>query len=132
MGLRSALSNVLVPERLARSPVCPPTDTTSSLEVMATIMLGRCTMRVASITRRAGLSPTSMVGSCSGRELSASANLSTKQQMEGFTVKDRRAPRPRVAKEKRRKYLAERKASFEVEQQKANSLGLDWGIRSAL
>jgi len=68
----------------------------------------------------------------SSRELSASANLSTKQQMQGFTIKDRRAPRPRVAKEKRKKYLAERKASFEAEQDKAMSLGLDWGIRSAL
>lgn len=68
----------------------------------------------------------------SGRELSTSANLSTKQQMKGFTVTDRRAPRPRVAKEKRRKYLAERKASFEAEQEKATSLGLDWGVRSAL
>lgn len=52
--------------------------------------------------------------------------------MEGFTIKDPRPPRPRVAKEKRKQYLAQRKASFEAEQQKAASLGLDWGIRSAV
>ena len=100
--------------------------------LMATVMLGRCAMRAASVTRRARLSPATMFGGSCCRELSASSNLSTKQRLDGFTVKDSRAPRPRVAKEKRKKYLAERKASFEAEQEKATSLGLDWGVRSAL
>lgn len=52
--------------------------------------------------------------------------------MEGFTVKDQRPSRPRVAKEKRKQYLAQRKALFEAEQEKATSLGLGWGIRSAV
>lgn len=86
----------------------------------------------SSFARRARLPPTIMGAGFCCRELSASSQLSTKQQIEGFTVKDTRPPRPRVAKEKRKQYLAQRKASFEAEQQKAASLGLDWGIRSAL
>lgn len=96
------------------------------------IMLGQCTMRALSVARRARLPPTIMLGGLCCREISAPANLSTKQQMKGFTIKDQRPPRPRVAKEKRKQYLAQRKASFEVEQERATSLGLDWGIRSAL
>ncbi|CAM9118530.1 unnamed protein product [Hapterophycus canaliculatus] len=65
------------------------------------------------------------------RQLSSS-NLLSRQQMEGFTIKDERPSRPRVAKEKRKQYLAQRKASFEEEQTKAMSMGLDWGIRSAM
>lgn len=72
------------------------------------------------------------IGRLCCRELSASSQLSTKQLMEGFTVKATRPPRPRVAKEKRKQYLAQRKALFDTEQKKADSLGLDWGIRSAL
>lgn len=65
------------------------------------------------------------------RELSTSA-LSTKQEMEGFTVRDQRPARPRIAKEKRKEYLAQRRASFEAEQEKAAGLGLDWSIKSAV
>ena len=65
------------------------------------------------------------------RELSMST-LSTKQDMQGFTVRDQRSPRPRIAKEKRKEYLAQRRASFELEQEKATGLGLDWGIKSAV
>lgn len=60
------------------------------------------------------------------------STLSTKQEMEGFTVRDKRPPRRRVAKEKRKEYLAQRRASFDGEQEKATSLGLDWSIKSAL
>eukprot|EP00904_Undaria_pinnatifida_P002078 jgi/Undpi1/11871/HiC_scaffold_4.g01570.m1 len=52
--------------------------------------------------------------------------------MEGFTLRDQRPSRPRIAKEKRKEYLAQRRASFEVEQEKATGLGLDWGIKSAV
>ncbi|CAM9685429.1 unnamed protein product [Pylaiella littoralis] len=96
------------------------------------MMLGRCSMLASSAARRARLYPTTMFGGLCYREMSAPSNLSTKQQMKGFTIKDHRPPRPRVAKEKRKQYLEQRKASFEVEQEKATRLGLDWDIKSAL
>lgn len=92
---------------------------------------GRCAMRASSLTRnvKAPL-PTALRHLCC-RELSSS-NLSPRQRMEGFTIKDHRPSRPRMAKEKRKQYLAQRKASFEAEHEKASSLGLGWGIRSAV
>lgn len=107
-------------------------DCTDHMACGTFTMLGRCTMRSFSFARRTRLQPTSMIGRFCCRELSATSQLPSKQQMDGFTVKDTRTPRPRVAKEKRKQYLAQRKASFEAEQNKAASLGLDWGIRSAL
>ncbi|CBJ28077.1 mitochondrial ribosomal protein L46 isoform 2 [Ectocarpus siliculosus] len=91
----------------------------------------RCTMLSSSAVRRVKLRPLAVLLAPNCRELSSS-NLTKKQQIEGFTIKDRRPPRPRVAKQKRKQYLAERKDAFEAEQEKATSLGLDWGIRSAL
>lgn len=73
----------------------------------------------------------SVSGICVKAALSTST-LPIKQELEGFTIKDRRKPRKRVAKEKRNAYLAWRKAAFQAEHVKATSLGLDWGIKSAL
>ncbi|CAN0193296.1 unnamed protein product [Laminaria digitata] len=87
---------------------------------------GWCTMRLSS--RAAGRR---LLSASFSRELSTSA-LSTKQEMEGFTVRDQRPARPRIAKEKRKEYLAQRRASFEAEQEKAAGLGLDWSIKSAV
>lgn len=86
-------------------------------------------MRTVSLARGTRLPTASIHFGC--QELSTAA-LSTKQQMQGFTVKDERPSRPRVAKAKRKEYLAQREAEFEAEQEKATSLGLGWGIRSAL
>lgn len=49
-----------------------------------------------------------------------------------WTVKDRRPNRPREAKTKRLEYLAQRKAAFDAEEEKAEAVGLGWNIRSAL
>ncbi|CAM9826114.1 unnamed protein product [Ascophyllum nodosum] len=62
----------------------------------------------------------------------STSTLSNKQKLKGFTVKDQREPRQRVAKEKRKTYVARRQASFQDENAKAMSLGLEWGIKSAL
>lgn len=93
--------------------------------------LGGGAVFTSSALRERGLQTASVLGCFGFRGLSTST-LSTKQQMGGVTIRDKRQSRPRVAKEKRKSYLAERTAAFEAEQEKAMSLGLDWGVRSAL
>lgn len=63
------------------------------------------------------------------RELSAKAK-SAKPKL--WTLKDPRPKRERQAKPQREEYLAQRQAAFAKEQEKAEALGLDWAIRSAL
>lgn len=94
---------------------------------------GRCAMamRISLAAQGAQTLPKSILGRLAYQNFSTSS-LPTKQAMKGFTIKDKRPPRTRVAKEERQQYLAQRKAAFQVEQDKAISCGLGWGIRSAM
>lgn len=107
-------------------------DGTKLVHFLPNMLSSRCVMNgKLSAIRLLRPSRSSISGICVNATLSTST-LSIKQELEGFTVKDRRKPRKRVAKEKRNAYLAWRKAAFQAEHEKATSLGLDWGIRSAL